>query len=145
MAGTTRAARDPMQINPHKIAAVLAQLGSFATTYGCVIALGGKGQLGFWLAVGIEVLLAAGKSLVFDGKKSNTDAFGWIAILLDTLLNAGGIWPMVQVLDKAPSWIMLKESMGMDGDMGKLPALVVALILGYLLSVAPHRLWRGGS
>jgi hypothetical protein len=117
MAGTTRAAREPMQINPHKIAAVLAQLGSFATTYGCVIAL----------------------------KKSNTDAFGWIAIGLDTLLNAGGIWPMVQVLDKAPSWIMLKESMGMDGDMGKLPALVVALVLGYLLSIAPHRLWRGGS
>lgn len=142
---STRVAREPMQINPHKIAAALAQLGSFATTYGCVLALGGKGQLGFWLAVGIEALLAAGKSLVFDGKKSGTDAFGWIAILLDTLLNAGGIWPMVQVLDKAPAWIMLKDSMGMTGDMGKLPALVVALVLGYLLSIAPHRLWRGGS
>ena len=43
---TTRIHKDPLQINPHKIAAALAQLGSFATTYGCVLALGGEGQFG---------------------------------------------------------------------------------------------------
>jgi hypothetical protein len=32
-----------MQMNPHKIAAALAQLGSFATTYGCILALGRQG------------------------------------------------------------------------------------------------------
>lgn len=142
---TTRAARDPMRINPHKIAAFLAQLGSFATTYGCIIALGGKGYTGFWIAVAVEFLLATAKSLVFDSKKSSADALGWIAIAVDTFLNAGGIWPMVKVLDNAPTWIMLKESMGLEGDLGRLPALIVALVLGYLLSVAPHRLWRGGS
>lgn len=142
---TTRVAREPMEVNPRKIAAGLAQIGSFATTYGCVMAMGGKGYLGFFLALAIEVILMAAKSLVFDGKRSSSDAFGWIAILIDTFLNAGGIWPMVQVLDNAPSWIMLKESMNLEGDIGKLPALIVALALGYLLSVAPHRLWRGGS
>jgi hypothetical protein len=142
---TTRTPREHMQINPHKIAATLAQLGSFATTYGCILALGGSGKFGFFVAVGIEFLLAAAKSLVFDGKKSSADAFGWIAIVVDTLLNAGGIWPGVLTLDKAPSWIMLKDSLGLDGDLSKLPALIVALVLGYLLSVAPHRLWRGGD
>jgi len=142
---SARTQREPMQVNPHKIAAVMAQVGSFATTYGCVIAFGGKGYAGFFLAVAIELLLMAGKSLVFDGKKSGADAFGWISIIVDTLLNAGGIWPMVKVLDNAPTWIMLKESMGLEGDLGSLPALIVALVLGYLLSVAPHRLWRGGS
>jgi hypothetical protein len=62
-----------MQINPHKVAAVLAQLGSFATTYGCILALGGTGKFGFFVAVGIEFLLAAARSLVFDGKKSNSE------------------------------------------------------------------------
>lgn len=142
---TTRTHREPMQMNPHKIAAVLAQLGSFATTYGCILALGGKGYLGFFLAVGIEFFLAAGKSLVFDGKKSGADFFGWVSIIVDTFLNAGGIWPMVQTLDKAPTWIMLKEGMGLNGELSSLPALIVALVLGYLLSVAPHRFWRGGS
>jgi hypothetical protein len=142
---TTRTHKEPMQMNPHKIAAALAQLGSFATTYGCILALGGKGYFGFFVAVGIEFFLAAGKSLVFDGKKSGADAFGWIAIFLDTLLNAGGIWPGVQTLDKAPTWIMLKQGMGLNGDLSSLPALIVALVLGYLLSVAPHRFWRGGS
>lgn len=141
---TTRTQREPMQINPHKIAAVVAQIGSFATTYGCVLALGGKGYTGFWIAVVVEFLLAVSKSLVY-GSRKGADALGWIAIVADTLLNAGGIWPMVKVLDNAPTWIMLKESMGLEGKIGSLPALIVALILGYLLSVAPHRLWRGGS
>lgn len=139
---TTRTARDPMQINPRRIAAAMAQLGSFATTYGCIMALGGKGYTGFFLAVAIEFFLMMGKSLVFDSKKSGADAFGWMAIAADTFLNAGGIWPSIQLLDKAPSWIMLKEGMGLAGDIGSLPALVVALVLGYLLAVAPHRLWR---
>lgn len=142
---STRTQREPMQINPHRITAALAQAGSFATTYGCVIAMGGTGYTGFFLALGIEIVLMAGKSLVFDGRKSGADAFGWIAIALDALLNAGGIWPMIRVLDNAPTWIMLKESMNLQGDIGQLPALIVAIVLGYLLSVAPHRLWRGGS
>lgn len=142
---STRTQRDPMRINPHKIAAFLALVGSFATTYGCILALGGKGYTAFWIAVAVEFLLAAAKSLVFDSKKSGADALGWTAIIVDTFLNAGGIWPMVKVLDNAPSWIMLKESMNLQGDIGSLPALIVALVLGYLLSVAPHRLWRGGS
>src|SRR5437868_596253 len=135
MAGTARTQREPMQMNPHKIAAALAQLGSFATTYGCILALGGKGYSGFFIAVGIEFFLAAGKSLVFDGKKSGADFFGWISIIADTFLNAGGIWPGVQTLDKAPTWIMLKEGMGLNGELSRLPALIVALALGYLLSV----------
>ncbi len=142
---STRTQREPMQINPHKIAAVLAQIGSFATTYGCLLALGMHGMAGFLLAIGVEFFLAAGKSLVFDHRRSGADAFGWIAIIADTLLNAGGIWPGVQTLDKAPTWIMLKEGIGLDGDLSRLPALIVALVLGYLLSVAPHRFWRGGS
>lgn len=142
---STRAQREPVQINPHKIAALLAQLGSWATTYAFILAIGITGMTGFFLSVGVEFFLAAGKSLVFDGKKSSADAFGWIAIVVDMLLNAGGIWPGVQTLDKAPTWIMLKEGMGLNGDLSQLPALIVALVLGYLLSVAPHRFWRGGS
>lgn len=137
-----RAQHDPMTLNPRKIAAAMAQLGSFATTYGCIIALGGKGYTGFFLAVAVEFFLMMGKSLVFDGRKTGADAFGWMAVAADTFLNAGGIWPAVQTLDKAPSWIMLKQGMGLAGDIGSLPALIVALVLGYLLAVAPHRLWR---
>jgi hypothetical protein len=137
-----RVAPEPLTINPRRIAAGMAQIGSFATTYGCVLAMGGTGNTAFLLALAIEFILMMGKTLVFDGKKNDADFLGWIAILLDTLLNAGGIWPMVQTLDKAPSWIMLKESMGLAGEVGKIPALIVALVLGYLLAVAPHRLWR---
>lgn len=142
---SARTAGENLTINGHKVAAVLAQAGSFATTYACVIALGLTGYTGFFVAVGVEFLLAAGKALVFNSRKHRADALGWIAIWIDTGLNAGGIWPFVQNLDKTPSWVMLVQAMGLDGELRKLPALIVALALGYLLSVAPHRFWREGS
>lgn len=128
-------------INGHKIAAILAQLGSWATTYACVVALGVTGYTGFFISIGAEFLLAAGKALVFSGKRNDT--VGWIAIGLDTLLNAGGLWPYAQHLDNTPVWVMLVQSMGLDGELRKIPALVITLALGYVLSVAPHRFWKG--
>jgi hypothetical protein len=130
-------------INGHKIAAILAQLGSFATTYAFIYALGLTGYTGFFFAVGTEFLLAAGKALVFNSRKASADALGWIAIIVDMFLNAGGIWPYAQHLDNTPVWVMLTQSMGLEGELRKLPALIITLALGYALSIAPHRFWRG--
>lgn len=143
MTTVRRSSDGTLIFNGHKIAAILAQIGSFATTYGCILALGITGYTGFFLSVGAEFLLAAGKALVFNSKKDRADAVGWIAIGLDTLLNAGGLWPYAQHLDKTPVWVMLVQSMNLQGELAKLPALIITLALGYLLSVAPHRFWRG--
>lgn len=139
---STRTAQGAIAINGHKIAAVIAQVGSFATTYLFIRALGLNGIPGFFIAVAAEFLLLAMKTLVFSSKHS-ADALGWAAVIFDTLLNAGGLWPYVQHLDKTPSWGMLVEGLGMAGELRKIPALVIALGIGYILSIAPHRLWRG--
>lgn len=139
---STRTRGDTVTINGYKVAAVLAQAGSFATTWSFIYALGITGLTGFAVAAAAEFLLAAAKSFVFSGKHK-ADGLGWLAIAIDTFLNAAGIWPYVQNLDKTPVWSMLVQSLGLTGELRKIPALILALALGYVLSVAPHRLWRG--
>jgi hypothetical protein len=141
---TSKARQQNARVNGHKVAAALAQLGSFATTYMFVDALGGKGVEGFFIAVTLEFLLVAGKQLLYT-PGGHRDALGVIAVVADAGLNAGGIWPIVQHIDNTPTWAMLVQALGLDGQLRQIPTLVIALAIGYVLSIAPHRLWRAGD
>ncbi len=137
---STRTKDSTIHIDGKRVAAGLAQAGSFTTTWLFIAAIGIDGISGFLVAVAVEFILFAGKNLVL-GDNAHSDAVGWAAILLDTVLNAGGLWPYITKLDKTPSWVMLVESLQLDGTLRQVPALVLALVFGFLLSVAPHRLW----
>ena len=140
---STRAAKraSTFTINPRRIVAVVAQVGSYATTYLFFKAIGMEG----WLLIGVsllaEALLLAGKHIVLSGE-NRSDGFGWASIVIDTLFNGGGMWPYLHKADKTPSWTMLAEGLNLGKDMHNLPALVIALVLGFLLAVAPHWIWR---
>jgi hypothetical protein len=74
---------------------------------------------------------------------------GIVAIAADTILNAGGMWAVVLGLDRTDSYAMFALSFSggahkasAAGDMRFLPALAIALGLGYLLCIAPHKLWK---
>lgn len=138
---TTRTKATPLTLNGRKIGAVCAQLGSFATTWLFIHALGVTGLTGLGIALIAEYLLLQAKGLVLNGDRRG-DLLGWGAIIVDTFLNAGGMWPYILRFDQTPSWAMLVNALGLDGDMRKVPALVIALSLGAVLSVLPHRLWR---
>jgi hypothetical protein len=125
-------------ISGNKVAAGLAQLGSFATTWLCIVALGYTGVSGFAIAVIVEFILTAGKFTLLHGRG---DWVGLISLALDTILNAGGLWPIVQNLGKTPSALMLSEALGLSPEMRPLPALFFALLFGFFLSALPHWLW----
>ena len=78
---------------------------------------------------------------------------GVIAIAVDTVLNAGGMWSVVLNMDKTESYKMFAGGLGsspphpplteMPGaDMQMLPALGIALALGLGLALIPHKLWH---
>jgi hypothetical protein len=67
---------------------------------------------------------------------------GIIAIGVDTVLNAGGMWTYVMGLNNTDSYEMFVKSLGASGDMRGIPALLIALALGLVLSIAPHKLWH---
>lgn len=136
---STRTAGRVVRIDGRKIAAGLTQAGSFITTYLFIQAIGLEGATAFFVALGVEFLLTAAKHNVFAGR---ADALGGIAVGVDMLLNAGGLWPYMLRLDKTPTWSMLQTGLGLDGELRKLPALVLALVFGFLLSAGPHWFWR---
>jgi hypothetical protein len=134
------------RVNLYRVGAVLAQLGSFATTYAFIAAaVQGLAPLTlFLIAVGVELLLMLAKGVLFNASKKD-DLVGWCAIVFDTLLNAGGLWPLSRNIATTPSAIMLAEALGLKAEIGNLPALALALVFGYLLAVLPHHLWRAGG
>lgn len=137
---TTRARQGKtVVINDRKVAAALTQAGSFVTTYLFVLALGIDGVPGFLVALAVEFVLMAAKH---NTLLARADGIGVVAIVLDSFLNAGGLYPFMQRLDKTPTWGMLVTSLQLRGEVRAVPALVFALLIGFLLSAAPTWLWR---
>lgn len=67
-------------------------------------------------------------------------AFG--ALVLDVLINAGGIWMIIRGLDKTPTWQMIVISLNLSSAMSNVVAMVLAFVLGYVIAKAPERVWR---
>ena len=122
-----------------RIAAIVAQLGGWYTTWLFVQALGGDNLVGFSISIGLEWLLFEFKKSALTGQR---DLLGVAAIAADALLNAGGMWAAVLSIDSTESYKMLSEALALGDDMRKLPALIIALCLGVALAIAPHMLWR---
>jgi hypothetical protein len=128
--------------NRYHAGAILAQFGSFATTYAFFIAVmdGAQWYVILGIALAVEFLLTLGKSLVQRG-----GAVGAASIAFDTLLNAGGIWPSMRRISASPPALMIIEAFKLDPTFGLIPAFVLSLLIGYLLAVLPHRLWRAAG
>src|SRR6476660_7195595 len=126
-------------INGRKVAAGLTQAGSFITTYLFVLALGIDGVPGFLVALATEFVLMAAKH---NTLLARADGIGVVAVVLDTFLNAGGLYPYMQKLDKTPPWSMMVTSLQLHGEVRVVPAMIFAVLLGFLLSAAPTWLWR---
>lgn len=142
----TRTTRPPRRdylptMNGRKLAGWIAAGFSYLTTLWCVQALGGDGFQAWLIAGGLELFLFMTKGLIFNERRSD-DMFGWIAVGVDTLLNAGGMWSYVLKIDDTPSYKMIAITFNMQPQMAAVWALVIALVLGYLLSWGPHRLLR---
>lgn len=134
-----QAARRPAGLNRYHAGAALAQLGSFATTYAFFIAVmnGATWYAILGIALAVEFLLTLGKGLVERG-----GTIGPASILFDMLLNAGGIWPSSRHIAESPPAQMVVEAFHLQPSFGLVPAFVISLLIGYLLAVLPHRLWR---
>ncbi len=134
--------------NLYKIGAGLAQAGSLLTTYAFFHAVMSGADLKVVIAVSacVEFILFLGKKLLFNVRqRQGSKQIAIPSILLDTLLNAGGLWPYAKNLATTPTAIMLSEALALRGTIGAMPALILSLVAGYLLAVAPHTLWKAGE
>lgn len=142
------------RITRRRIAAVVAAAGGWYTTWLFVTAVGITGIPGFTVSCILEWLLFEFKREVLATGARLTIG-GIVAVLADTLLNGGGMWSVVLGLNNTDTYKMFEGGMRATattaattpspvttGTMTMLPYLVVALVLGFILAIAPHKLWH---
>jgi hypothetical protein len=63
-------------------------------------------------------------------------------LFIDTLINAGGIYPMALRAPETPPAQMLISAFGLAPTMSPLGGALLALLFGFLLAAAPEAVWR---
>lgn len=118
------------------VAAVLLQIGSFATTWLFIHALSPSKNLlaTFFLSLAAEYCL----TLI----KRGGGFWGILAVILDSVINGGGLFSLVTNLDQTAVWEMFREGAGAKQFMGQGPAMWVAIGIGTLLSASPVPMWK---
>lgn len=157
MAVTVRDTHGQPQIDPNRIAAVVAGLMSLLTTVWAVewIWVEGDNLYRWGVAVLFEALLIAFKSSLFNGSAKD-DSLGWAGFIIDGVINAGGIVSRTGRVLTFPPIAALLTATGLMAPLSAQMAVlngvpiswggfILALIGGILLSVAPHFLWKRGG
>lgn len=138
------------RVTRRRIAAVVAGAGGWYTTWLFITAVGIGGIPGFAVACIVEWLLFEFKREVL-ARGAKLTVGGVVAVLADTILNGGGMWSVVLGLNNTDTYAMfaggvssgVKTSTAIASQgMPMLPYLVIALTLGFILAVAPHKLWH---
>lgn len=151
-AGAAAEDQDP-RVTRRRIASVVAAAGGWYTTWLFITAVGIDGIPGFAVSVIIEWLLFEFKREVL-APGSRLTVGGIAALAGDTILNGAGMWSVVLGLNNTNVYEMFEASMrhagkttaaaASAGFMPMLPYLVIALVLGFILAIAPHKLWNRG-
>jgi len=138
--------------SPGKIGALITAAISWLTTYWCVLwVMEPTPEAGYTLAIGVsivaEVVLTLMKRCLFNADRSD-DGIGWAGLIVDAVINAGGILPRAGKLLTFPPIAAILVAVGVnanDPKINSIGAFLVAIAAGALLSVLPHRLWKSGD
>lgn len=82
------------------------------------------------------------KKLLFDSSTGN-DALGWAGFAIDSVINAGGLFPKTGRVAAWPPLATLVKAFGADiskNNANLIAAFIIAMIFGIILSVVPIRL-----
>lgn len=124
-----------------RAAAALAAVLGYLATVGFVDIFLNDWRAVWGIAAVIEWLVWEGKNIVLSGERRR-DPLGVAAIIGDSIMNGGGMFAFVLQLDGTEQYKMLSAGLGGPAEMRNIPAVVIALVLGFVLAVAPHILWR---
>lgn len=142
--------KQPASFNPGKVGALITACVSWVTTYWCVLWIM-EPQDGYGMVIGVsivvEIILTLMKRCLFNDDRSD-DSIGWAGLIVDAIINAGGILPRAGELLTFPPIAAILTVAGVnaaDPKVNSIGAFIVAIAAGALLSVLPHRLWKSGD
>lgn len=123
-----------------KIAAGLAWLGAVYTTYLMFVGLqpGTPASVAIPVALVVQFVLTMAERPILAGRPG---IFTVAVFILDTLINAGGVFPALRNVGRTPTAQML-ASAGTAATVETWPAILLSLVVGAIIAVAPEALWR---
>lgn len=144
--------RSGVSFNPGKVGALITAVVSWLTTYWCVLwVMQPAPNDGYTVVIVVsviaELVLTLMKRCLFNTDKTD-DGIGWAGLIVDAVINAGGILPRAGRLLTFPPIAAMLVAVGVDpasAQVNAVGAFIVAIIAGSLLSVLPHRLWHSGD
>lgn len=63
-------------------------------------------------------------------------------LALDTMTNAGGVYPLALRAPETPAAQMIIAAFSMEPSITPLAAMILSLVAGFLLAAAPEAVWR---
>ncbi len=125
----------------YKIVAVAVWLAGAWTTY-LLISRMVDGQV--WYASAIESMIIQGFLTALESPvwRRRAGPVNVAAVVVDTLANAGGIFPFMENIGATPPAQMFIKAFQLDGNISPIVAVSLALVFGFILAAGPEALWR---
>jgi hypothetical protein len=128
------------EMRSNHIASILAWLGAVYTTYLAIVRLQPAQEWYYLLgaAAALQYIMTAGERPIVGGKP---EAFSIGVLIIDALVNAGGVFPLLRNIGQTPTAAMLAAG-GIAPDVSESPAILASLVAGFIIALAPEALWR---
>jgi hypothetical protein len=125
----------------NKVIAAILWVLACVTTYQLIRVV--RPDISGWLlvavAVGAQVVFTAMERPTLIGKPNRISL---AVLLVDTFINAGGIYPMALRMPETPPAQMLISAFNLSPTMSPFGGALLAIFLGFLLAASPEAVWR---
>ena len=91
------------------------------------------------MGVALQAIFTALERPVLRGRPNKVSS---AVLSIDTLVNAGGIFPFALRMSATPTAVMVSTTFGLSPQMTPPAAFAVSVVLGFLLAAAPEAVWR---
>lgn len=133
-------ARSALPFPGTKIAAGLAWLGAVYATYLMCVGLqpGTPVTIAIPVALVVQFVFTMAERPILRGRPG---IFTIAVFVLDSLINAGGVFPALKNIGRTPTAQMIAAA-GTPATVEAWPAILISLVVGAIIAVAPEALWR---
>lgn len=131
----------PPRLSMNKPISILLWGIACVTTYQLVSVLNPMLRREYAIAVAIitQIVFTWLERPVLGGRPNK---ISFAAIVIDTLINAGGIYPMALRAGATPPAQMLIAALKLSPEISPMGGALLALVFGFLLAAAPEAVWR---
>lgn len=131
--------RSPAPIS--RFIAAMLWLAACVTTWQLLIAVTPGADWRYQIAagVGLQAIFTAMERPILRGQPNR---ISMMVLLIDTLINAGGLYPYAARIGATPTAAMVSSAFNMPAQVSPVAAFVLAILIGFLLAAAPEAVWR---